>query len=475
MKRLILMLLAFISFNLSYSQDLVSSEYLGLIDSLAYEFFNFPIPVIYDTDYYKVTYTTTGIDGESAIASGAVIIPNAGDCNSFPLVAYCHGTVLKRYNVPSEQNLEGLSVGAISSAGFVAVAPDYLGLGESEGVHPYVHAETQATATLDLISAGRQLLDSLSIQDNGEVFITGYSQGGHAAMASLKYAQDNDLLDEIGIVAGAPASGPYNLSGTQADIILSDQPYSNPGYIVYLLIGYNAVYQNLFTELGDVIEEPYATDVLPYFDGEQNQFDMGDVNELLPDFVTELLRDSVLTNFENNPNHPLRIALEDNDNYNWTPTMPLRMYYCTGDEQVFFSNSVIAEESMLANGAENVFAINVLEGGDHADCVLPAVENIYAFFDSLSTDCQNPLATAEEKKPLIRMAPNPARDQVRLFIPFREVLVEIYSADGNLIFEKRASGPEIKLDVSGLARGQYILSVISGSERYSSGLIVAGQ
>ena len=36
--------------------------------------------------------------------------------------------------------------------------PDYLGMGESPGLHPYVHGESEATATLDMIRAAREFI-----------------------------------------------------------------------------------------------------------------------------------------------------------------------------------------------------------------------------------------------------------------------------------------------------------------------------
>jgi len=220
------------SFNNAKGQELVSAELVFNYGTPIIDFLGFPLPVDYDVDFYKITYTTTDTDGEPTIASGAFTLPVSSSCNSFPMVSYCHGTVLRRFDVPSERNFESLILTVLSSAGYIGVAPDYLGLGEDEGVHPYVHAESQATATIDLISAVREFLETSDMQDNGEVFITGYSQGGHAAMATLKYAQDNELAEDLGIVAGAPLSGPYNMSGSQADIILSGAPYSNPGYII---------------------------------------------------------------------------------------------------------------------------------------------------------------------------------------------------------------------------------------------------
>ena len=72
--------------------------------------------------------------------------------------------------------------------GYNVVMPDYIGMGESPGLHPYCHGASEATATIDMIRAVReaQTLDMIPgmTADNGEMFVTGYSQEacghGHA-------------------------------------------------------------------------------------------------------------------------------------------------------------------------------------------------------------------------------------------------------------------------------------------------------
>jgi pimeloyl-ACP methyl ester carboxylesterase len=460
------------STNSAKAQELVSAELVFNYNTALINFLDFPLPVDYAVDFYKITYTTTDTDGEPTVASGAFTLPISSSCNSFPMVAYCHGTVLKRFDVPSERNFESLVVTVLSSAGYIGIAPDYLGLGEDEGVHPYVHAESQATATIDMISAVREYLQTTNMQDNGEVFITGYSQGGHAAMATLKYAQDNELVEDLGIVAGAPLSGPYNMSGSQADIILSGTPYSNPGYIIYLLIGYNSVYGNLYTELNDVIQEPYADLVAPYFDGEQDEFEMTVVNALLPGNIDELLRDSVLTNFETNPNHPLRVALEDNDLFDWTPEMPLRMYYCDGDEQVVFTNSTTTEQIMNENGAEDVASENVLPGANHGDCVEPALFAAFEFFDALASECSSTLSTSEAKEEAIAIWPNPARDQVQINFSLGKGQLSLYDVNGRLLKEQVLNSDLSTIDISDLSDGNYILTITHNGAQYGTLLVV---
>ena len=71
----------------------------------------------------------------------------------------------------------------------------------------------------------------------------------------------------------------------------------------------------------------------------------------------------MVANFSNSMstyNHPLWTALLDNDNHDWTPQRPIRMYYCTGDEQVTFQNAIAAEATMQANGANDVQAVNMV-------------------------------------------------------------------------------------------------------------------
>lgn len=440
------------------AQYLIESELLSSTPAFLLGFIP-QIPAEYDVKFYRLTYNTVDTHGDPTIASGAVGIPNTTECNTFPMAVYCHGTVLKQLDVPSEENSEGLITKIFASTGFIAVAPDYLGLGQGTGIHPYVHAQSEATASIDLIRATREFLETIPVSDNGEVFVTGYSQGGQGAMATLEYAEENNLNDELGITAGAPCSGPYNLSGSQATVLLSDQPYSNPGYVIYLLMSYQLAYGNLYNQLSDIIQQPYADQVAPYFDGMQNTYDMGTVNAILPGQLSDLLVDSVYTNFQTNPNHPLWEDLRANDTYNWTPQVPLRMYYCTGDEQVDYHNSLTADSAMHANGATNVAAYNVLSGGSHGDCVLPALTQVYLFFDSLATSCSLSTDIVESRLKELKIYPNPATDFINISLPESKGYMIVQDTYGRVVLEKRIVQQDTRLDISKLAAATYVISL----------------
>ncbi|PSR04482.1 MAG: hypothetical protein BRD50_03500, partial [Bacteroidetes bacterium SW_11_45_7] len=88
---------------------------------------------------------------------------------------------------------------------------------------------------------------------------------------------------------------------------------------------------------------------------------------------------SVIQNFKNNNNHPLRVALRDNDTWrNWTPQAPIRLYFCTNDDQVKYTNSILAYDSLKAKGA----TIDTANKGNkgHGQCINPSVQDAFLWF-----------------------------------------------------------------------------------------------
>ena len=414
--------------------------------------------VDFDVDLIKIIYNTTDATGEPVIASGAFAKPVSSTCSFFPIAIYQHGTTLNKDDVPSRDNAESAIVKLLGGLGYYGIAPDYVGMGDSPGLHPYVHALSEATAGVDMVRAVREYLNDLGESDNGEVLITGYSQGGHAAMAMHKYIEENDLLDEFNVLAAAPASGPYDLSGSQTPVILSGEPYTNPGYIVYTLASYQTAYGNLYTDYSDILQAPYDGIVVPYFDGNNYSLSMGSLNPQLPQLVSELMTPEVLAAFESDPNHPLRLDLEDNDVYDWTPQRPIRMYYCTADEQVNFQNSITAEETMQANGAVSVNAI-MLGPLDHSNCFLPAMLGAVNWFQATRTPCI--VSGLEEFSFEFGLSPNPASD--KLFISSEKKFNSwaIYDQQGKLVMEEKGSASlnSNVIYLSNMVKGTYLVTL----------------
>ncbi len=337
---------------------------------------------------FSIEYKTVNANGDTVLASGAIYIPILEHCYSSSMLVYEHGTEFTKTNVPSYGAYSSRGK-YFSGIGYITVMPDYIGLGVNTEIQTYHHSKTEASATLDLIRACREfLLTNGAIQDNKQLYLTGYSQGGHVAMATNKYIKDYNSQNEFNVVASAPMSGAYNLSGAQRDLVFEDSTYAVPLFLPNIIIGYQSVYGNLFNNYNDVFDAPYdniyetrvnagtTSGLFWYMNTPPNHYDF-----LQDTFVNNMLND-VNRNY-----HPMNLALKDNDVHNWIPQNPVRMLYCGSDVVVSPLNSVVALDSMTAMGATNVDAININPAGGHNTCYTPAVAYVTLWFDSLKAPC----------------------------------------------------------------------------------------
>lgn len=156
---------------------------------------------------------------------------------------------------------------------------------------------------------------------------------------------------------------------------------------MYNLIAYQNVYGNLYDSLSQIFKSPYDSLAAVWFDGEQNTYSMVAVNNSLPTSLGDLLNDPILTAVQNNLNLHIWQDLRLNDVYNWTPQILLRLFYCHNDDQVPYQNSVVARDTMQANGAPDVEAIDVNYADNHTQCGNPALTATYNFFMGMAHFC----------------------------------------------------------------------------------------
>jgi len=351
--------------------------YQPLLLGIIFHGFGIDISTRYPVEFHAVTYETIDPYGAPTLASGAVILP-VGKTNASALVLYDHGTSIKKTDVPSKPNKEGFLGTAFATDGYVAVLPDYLGLGSSPGLHPYLHAASEASASIDLLRAARQLCASNTVALSDQLFVSGYSQGGHAALATLR-ALEADETHEFAVTAAGCGSGPYDLAGVSATDFLSGRVPPNPYYFLYLFAAFQDVY-GLAPSLAALLRPPYSTTLPPLLDGLHD----GDViNAAMPKVPTDILAPAQLADFKVNPNNPLRLALVDNTLLNWTPKSPLRLYRCSGDQDVLPYNSQVAYDTFQSRGATQVQWLDPDPGADHETCSVPALLSIKAWFDTL--------------------------------------------------------------------------------------------
>jgi hypothetical protein len=360
------------SFLKSYDTNTINSvlQSLGLTNKAQYA-----------VNWYKLDYETIDPLGGRTIASGGLFIPQNTGTKHWPLFSFSHGTTTETNGVASTLDTGGdWPAGvAFAASGYVSVLADLLGLGDSPGLHPYLHARSEATASVDMLRAARRYCASNSIVLNGQVFLAGYSHGGHTAMA-LHRELERYHTNEFTVTASAPMAGPYDMSGTELNDILSPRCPPNPYYAAYVLMAYQSVY-SLAPRWEDLVVAPYATTIPPLFNGNT---DGGTITDAMPACnMSSILVPAVLSSLTNDPGCPLYQALRDNDLYRWKPVAPMQMYHCSGDQDVLPANSQVAYSSFRAQGASQVQLIDPQPGADHGGCIIPSLTAAKAWFDSL--------------------------------------------------------------------------------------------
>lgn len=70
---------------------------------------------------------------------------------------------------------------AYASRGYMVVVPDYEGQRDPSRIHHYMSGLLEGRAVLDSLAAGRQLPQASRLSPSPSLFVSGYSQGGHAA------------------------------------------------------------------------------------------------------------------------------------------------------------------------------------------------------------------------------------------------------------------------------------------------------
>ena len=361
-----------------------------------------------DVLFYHIEYATVGGAGEATTASAVFMVPTGPGANctgSRPFVLYAHGTTTDRdYNMADLQNAETLSLAALfASQGYVVVAPNYAGYDTSTlPYHPYLIADQQSKDMIDALTAARTALPLASlttVKDNGQLFITGYSQGGYVAMATHRAMQAAGM----NVTASAPMSGPYALAAFVDAVFYGEVNGGATVSSTLLLTAYQAAYGNIYSDASGVFEPQYAVGIqtlLPtttprsqlYAQGKLPEFALFSLTPPAPEFAAltppsspanlaevfalgfgagNLLQNSYRLSYLQDaqahpdggfpalttgvaaatPALPWRQALQRNDLRNWVPAAPVLL--CGGDVDplVFWLNTQLMQNYWTAQAA----------------------------------------------------------------------------------------------------------------------------
>ena len=313
---------------------------------------------VYGYRAYKIPYLTTNEEGQTISASGLMVVPTGMPDMVYQiglsLVSDDHGTIMKDSQAPTvlaqqSNSPDGSAIILTSLAGFVTLQPDYVGFGDSrENYHPFVLKKSLANATIDFIYAAQSFAAENNIKLNGQLFLTGYSEGGYAAMATLQAIEKGHKF--LDVAMAAPMAGPYDVNRT-AFGVLSQPNISVPSFMANVGYSYATAYNQ---PLDSVFNEPYASEVEELMSGAYSRVE---IDEQLTDVTTGnfgLFTMEFVKEFFANEDQWFRQAVVQNNVYAWVPNAPVRLVHCEGDDVIPYSISELTANTMNKMGAKNV-------------------------------------------------------------------------------------------------------------------------
>jgi len=305
----------------------------------------------YSVTSYRLEYLTTDADGKEVRASGMVSVPQKPAGSKSPVLSYQHGTIFRDAEAPSNNAVASEVAVVLASLGYIVLAPDYVGFGASNKTpHPYLLSGPSAAATVDFLTAARTWRSQANVADNGQLFLTGYSEGGYVTMAAHRAMQAGGSSHLQNLRMVVPGAGPYNVQTTMdglVDLVRDEQPVIgaliNPGFLRYLG--------------GSVQREVRRLLLRALIPGDADvAYDTRFIDRFLADDVRALDAISSV--------------------YDYKPNVPVRLYHGRNDRTVPYASSVSTLRAMQQRGAGDLVSLTECRAqpvAGHLECVPPFI------------------------------------------------------------------------------------------------------
>ena len=300
----------------------------------------------YAVDAFRLEYLTTDAEGAEVLASGLVGVPVKTAGARSPVLGYQHATLFRDAEAPSNNAVPAELAVVFASLGFVVVAPDYVGYGTSLGrPHPYLLAEPSAAAVVDFHTAARTWRRRLGVQDNGQLFLAGYSQGGYVSLAAHRLLESGAVPSPVPVRSVVAGGGPYDVQAT-LDGLLGQVRDENPVLGALLDPG---LLRYLGSSLRREVREQLLRRLLP---GDADVvFDTRFLDWYLADDSGAIARNSSV--------------------HDWAPARPVFLFHGRGDRTVPYRAAESTLQTMQARGAGGLVSLTdcPAEPSTHLGCV----------------------------------------------------------------------------------------------------------
>lgn len=315
----------------------------------------------YAVKAYRLTYLTIDGQGQVILASALATVPQKPAGSSSPVLSYQHATLKHEADAPSYLADPASPELVMASLGYIVLSADYVGYGASKGAsHPYLLSAPSASAVMDMLTAARYWRQSERVLDNGQLFLTGYSEGGYVTIATQRALQAGNSVHRNQVVRVIAGSGPYNV-GLTMDELLKLVRQENP------LLG-GLLSPGLLKNLSDADRNNVRDALLRQLLGSD-----ADV-VFMPTFLDNYFADN-------------RLAIEAENNVDvWRPEVPVYFFHGRDDRTVPYPNAASTLQTMQTLGAGKLVSLTDCQAqpAGHSECVRPFWQFMVTTFASVA-------------------------------------------------------------------------------------------
>ncbi|MEI6335631.1 MAG: alpha/beta hydrolase [Methylococcaceae bacterium] len=350
-------------------------------------------PAKYEVELYKVAYDSVIPEqgNKPTKAFGLLAIPKIRDASALPIVSYQHGTVFGKHDVPSYAFADPINsaayetrlmVAQFAGQGYIVIAADYFGMGDSIEPEGFTVKASEQQACNDLYEAAIKFLKDNKKISQTDLFLTGWSQGGLVTTAFLEKLESRNIPVKAASTASAPSDIFAALNGWIYHPRTSDAKWLNT------LVGLTAFsYENYFSKPGlakDVIKAAYYDDLRKIYERNYSGIDeLRAIIKSLPTSFKELLNDKY-----SDPGYFVDSdygkILSDMQAYRRVFKTHVKMYYGTLDEVISIPIGQLASTYQKSMGSQLLVTESV-KSGDHHGTFLTSVARQKEWFDKLKS------------------------------------------------------------------------------------------
>lgn len=311
---------------------------------------------------YRLRYLSVvpELGNRSIMASGLVAIPDTPEV-ALPVISYQHGTVFEKDGVPSrpDQSIETrLMLSQFGGQGYVVIAADYFGLGDSDLPNSYFARDSTEQATFDLYVAAVKFLEQQGKRVKA-LATFGWSQGGYSNMILLRKLE----REGIPVAASVTAAGAVDIGLFVLRGLTNPRPFEASFRAAALsnMLFTLEYYRSVPGMTRDAIRPEYFPTARAFF---EFKISFEEFVKRIPIDPRQMMRPEFIEQMTLGKGSFVQM-LDESASYRWLSRTPLRSYYGGRDEAVpdFVAALAVAYQSVL--GKRNGEAVNAGDQADH--------------------------------------------------------------------------------------------------------------